>query len=243
MKPLQTPAGTVHVLERPEAYVALSAMINDACAGGPAAIALSGGSTPLDYYAWAVRNHAIHPRTRDYAHWHVSDERCVPLASEDSNFGNAARALLDPLGVLPSKRHPWPQVTDPELAAERYAAEMEARPRGIAYDLCLLGLGDDSHTASLWPGCPLIGANGGKAFAHTEWPGRGHRLTITETGLARCGKIVVLAFGAKKAPALKAVLQGSSNAKKHPAQVLRQLQGKTLWLVDEAAAAELATNA
>lgn len=242
-KPLVTSAGALYVLDRHAAFVALSAMINDACAGGPAAIALSGGSTPLEYYAWAVHNHALQPRTRDYAHWHVSDERCVPLDSDDSNFGNAARALLDPLGILPSKRHPWPVHVDPETAATRYAAEMQVRPRGITYDVCLLGLGDDAHTASLWPGCPLIGAPGGKLFAHTEWPGRGHRLTITEAGLARCAKIVVLAFGAKKAGALKAVLEGGSNAKKYPAQVLRQLQSKTVWLVDADAAAELTARA
>lgn len=238
-KPISTSAGPLHILGRHEAYVALSAMINDACAEGPAAIALSGGSTPLDYYRWAVQNHALHARTRENAHWHVSDERCVPLESEDSNFGNAARALLDPLGILPSKRHPWPAHADPEVAVATYMAPLQSRPRDIIYNLCLLGLGDDAHTASLWPGCPLIGAGDARPFAATEWPGRGRRLTITEAGLARCDKIVVLAFGEKKADALKSVLEGGSNAKKYPAQVLRQLQNKTVWIVDEAAAARL----
>lgn len=240
MKPLPTAAGTVHILEQHAAFVALAAMINDACATGPASVALSGGSTPKAFYEWAVRNHAIHRRTLDFTHWHVSDERCVPLTSPDSNFGTAARLLLDPLAVPAAKRHPWPVGLAPERAAAEYEAGVRGQLGDRCYDLCILGLGDDSHTASLWPECPLIGASGKSHFAATEWPGRGQRLTITEAGLARCAKIVVLAFGANKAPALKAVTEGGSNAKKHPAQVLRQLQSKTTWLTD-AAAAEMLT--
>lgn len=241
MKPIFSPAGTIHVVNQHEAFVALSAMINDSCATGPASVALSGGSTPKAYYEWAVKNHALHRRTLDFVHWHVSDERCVPLESPESNFGNAARGLLDPLGVPATKRHPWPIKDNPEMAAAEYAATLRARAGDRAYDLCVLGLGDDAHTASLWPQCPLIGSGDRRHFAATEWPGRGHRLTITEAGLARCGKIVVLAFGANKAEALKAVVESGSNAKKYPAQVLRQLQGKTTWLVDAAAADALAS--
>ena len=237
IRPIVTAAGTVHVLEQHAAFVALAAMINDCCASGPATVALSGGSTPKAFFEWAVKNHALHKRTLDFVHWHVSDERVVPLESTDSNFGNAARGLLDPLGVPASKRHPWPiAAANPDIAARDYEGALRAKTGDKCYDLCILGLGDDSHTASLWPECPLIGAGGKNFFAATEWPGRGHRLTITETGLARCGKIVVLAFGANKAPALKAVAEGGSNAKKHPAQVLRQLQSKTVWLTDKLAA-------
>lgn len=239
IKPIPTGAGTVHVLDQHAAFVALAAMINDACATGPASIALSGGSTPKAFYEWAVQNKALHQRTLDFAHWHVSDERCVPLNSPDSNFGNAARGLLDPLGVHASKRHPWPFGMPPEIAAAEYNAQVRAKLNDRCYDLCVLGLGDDSHTASLWPGCPLIGGGTHASFAATNWPERGYRLTITEAGLARCGKIVVLAFGANKAPALKAVAEGGSNAKKHPAQILRQLQNKTTWLTDAAAAGML----
>lgn len=237
MKAILSSVGTLHVVNQHEAFVALSAMINDACIFGPATVALSGGSTPKAYYDWAVQNKALHQRTLDFTHWHVSDERCVPLESPESNFGNATRGLLDPLGIPATKRHPWPVHQNPDTAAAEYAATMRAVDK--AYDLCVLGLGDDSHTASLWPECPLIGSGERRHFAATEWPGRGHRLTITESGLAACRKIVVLAFGANKAKALKAVVEGGSNAKKYPAQVLRQLQGKTAWLVDAPAADEL----
>lgn len=239
MNPISSQAGLIRVVTQHEAFVTLAALINETCAAGPATIALSGGSTPKAFYDWAVEFHALNRHTLDFAHWHVSDERHVPLESTDSNFGNAARGLLDPLEIPESKRHPWPFSDNPVDDAAIYAATMRARSENRAYDLCLLGLGDDSHTASLWPQCPLIGTSGKNHFAHTEWPGRGHRLTITEAGLAASGKIVVLAFGRNKAAALKAIVEGGSNAKKHPAQVLRQLQNKTLWLVDAAAASEL----
>jgi len=237
MKSFATSAGLIRIGTQHEAFVTLTALINDACLQGPASVALSGGSTPKAYYKWVVDNWAFSKRTLDFAHWHVSDERCVPLSSDDSNFGNATRLLLDPLRIADSKRHPWPVDQLPDIAAAQYEATLRAKDR--AYDICLLGLGDDAHTASLWPGCPLIGSGDKRRFADTEWPGRGHRLTVTEAGLATCKRIVVLAYGANKATALKHVVEGGSNAKKYPAQVLRQLQAKTFWFVDEAAAAGL----
>jgi 6-phosphogluconolactonase len=169
----------------------------------------------------------------------VSDERCVPLSSDDSNFGHAARGMLDALGVPAARRFPWPVELPPLEAAAAYEAAWAARSPAQAFDLCVLGLGDDSHIASLWPQCPLIGRASGPRFVATEWPGRGWRLTITEAGLAQCASIVVLVGGAAKAPALREIACGEFSPALHPGQTLRAFASRVTWLADREAAAQL----
>lgn len=231
MSTVQTLAGAVHVLAREAAFAALAERI-EALPGARPTVALSGGSTPKAFYAWAVANRVFRPETLARVEWHVSDERCVPLDSPESNFGNAARGLLDPLGVAADRRFPWAVERTPVEAAGAYERFWRTAGRDRLYDLCVLGLGDDSHIASLWPSCPLIAADGGARFAATEWPGRGWRLTVTPTGLALCGSVVVLVNGAAKAPALRAVCRGAPDAATHPGQLLRAMAPRVAWLAD-----------
>lgn len=238
MSTVQTLAGAVHILRREAAFAALAERI-EALPGPRPTVALSGGSTPKAFYAWAVANRVLRPETLARVEWHVSDERCVPLDSADSNFGNAARGLLDPLGVPAGRRFPWAVDRAPAEAAAAYERFWRAAGRDRLYDLCLLGLGDDSHIASLWPSCPLVAADGGARFAATEWPGRGWRLTVTPSGLALCGSVVVLVNGAAKAPALRAVCRGAEDARVHPGQLLRRMADRVTWLADGDSAAGL----
>lgn len=236
MPDLSTLAGTVRVLPREEAFAELVRRLEARAAHGRFTVGLSGGSTPKAFYAWAAAGRRLSSAVLERAEWHVSDERCVPSASDDSNFGHAARGLLDPLGVPSARRFPWPVESAPEEAAARYAA---SRPAGEAFDVCVLGLGDDAHVASLWPGCPLIARTEGPLFAATEWPGRGWRLTVTRPGLARCGEILVLVNGASKAQALRAVCEGPCDPSHFPGQVLRDGPDRVTWLADPEAAAAL----
>ncbi|MFN7340351.1 MAG: 6-phosphogluconolactonase [Opitutia bacterium] len=239
MSALSTFAGIVHVLEREVAFAELAGRIG-ALPGPRPTVALSGGSTPKAFFAWAVASKALSPETLARIEWHVSDERCVPLGSDDSNFGNAARLLLDPLGVPADRRFPWPTELPPREAASAYERFWRVAGRDHAYDLCVLGLGDDSHVASLWPGCPLLASDGGSRFAATEWPGRGWRLTLTPAGLSLCRQIVVLVNGAAKAPALRAVCRDTAeDLARHPGQVLRRMSSSVSWLADAEAAAGL----
>lgn len=237
--PLATLAGAVHVLDQPAAFAELARRINGLPSPHPA-VAMSGGSTPKAFFKWAVETGALSPATLARVDWHVSDERCVGLDSPDSNFGNLARGLLDPLGIPSARRFPWPVDLPPAEAAAAYERFWRVAGRERLFDLCILGMGDDSHIASLWPGCPLTAADGASRFAATEWPGRGWRLTVTPSGLALCDRIVLLAAGAAKAPALRAVCRDPSvDLARHPGQVLRGLADRVDWLVDASAAAQL----
>jgi 6-phosphogluconolactonase len=202
--------------------------------------ALSGGSTPKAFYSYCVRTGALAPQVVASAVWSVSDERCVPQADGESNFGNAARMLLDPLGVAQSARAPWPVQLPAHEAAEVFSSDWLARfPDGSAFDLCFAGMGDDTHTLSLFPGSPLIAAEGLGSFAAVEVPGKGLRLTLTPAGLECCGRIVVLAAGASKAAALHAALHGTQDVSTHPVQLYARVADKVTWLIDPAAAAGL----
>jgi 6-phosphogluconolactonase len=202
--------------------------------------AFTGGSTPQAWYTWAQETGAIPSSVIANTHFTVSDERCVLLSSDESNFGNAERKLLAPSAVPVEHRHPWVVAYEPEAAAEAYRRTMQLlNPPGCAYDVCFLGMGDDAHTASFFPGSSLLESDGGVFFAAVDTPQKGWRLTITPTGLQACGLIVVMALGANKAAALKSVFESDDKLRDAPAKILRTCAEKTVWLVDEAAAAEL----
>ncbi len=202
--------------------------------------AFTGGSTPQDWYRWVASTQALPAEVVAGAHFTVSDERHVPLNSDQSNFGNAERLLLEPLGVPTEHRHPWVVAYEPPAAAEAYRRTMMilAGP-GKGYDVCFLGMGDDAHTASFFPGSPLLEDDGNLPFASLDVPGKGPRLTITPAGLRACGLIVVMTLGAGKAEALHRVMRGPFDPSKAPSQILQTCSDRVVWLVDEAAAAKL----
>lgn len=202
--------------------------------------ALTGGSTPTAFYKWCVETRSLPPALTRDSHFTVSDERHVLLSSPESNFGNAERQLLAPLDVPTDRRHPWMVAWPVAEAAEAYRRTLLilAGP-GRAYDLCFLGLGDDCHTASLFPQTPLLHDDGGLLFGGQEVPGKGWRLTITPTGLRACGQIVIMALGAGKSEALHRVHRGPVDELNVPAQILKSCADRVTWLIDEPAAARL----
>lgn len=236
MKSFATKAGQFAVGGRDEVFrqaVALAARAWDGNRGRPFFWALSGGSTPVEWYRWCVATGAINKALLGATEWFSSDERHVPLASEESNFGTAERSMLEPLGVADVRKHPWPVA----LPAPACAASFEERFRKLrqadrAFDICFLGLGGDGHTASLFPGGALMERNDPSFFAAVEVPGKGWRLTITPQGLRACGAIVVMALGAGKREALGRVLADKGSLEETPARLLRELSDKVTWLVD-----------
>ena len=202
--------------------------------------ALTGGGTPKEWYQWVVAEKKMTHGEAAAIDWTVSDERHVLLNSAESNFGNAERQLLAPLDVPTDRRHPWMVAWPVAEAAEAYRKTMHilVGPER-AYDVCFLGMGDDCHTASLFPGTPLLRDDGGLSFGGQEVPGKGWRLTITPTGLRQCGLIVVMTLGANKAEALHRIMRGPYDPLNVPSQILKTCAERVVWLVDEPAAAKL----
>jgi len=238
-----TPAGRVRIGPREDLF----RHALDACAQAadpenrdPAVIALSGGSTPQAWYRWCTDRQPKAPAWTERACFTVSDERHVPLEDGQSNFGSAARLWLDPWGIPPARRLPWPVELPPTEAADSYSHQMAAVNASGSYDLCFLGLGDDSHTASLFPRSPLLESTDNPTdFAAVEVPEKGWRLTITPAGLRKCGRFIVMALGAGKAEAIARVFADSGLISEVPARLLRFTPDRVLWLLDEAAAAGL----
>ncbi len=207
---------------------------------GAFTVALSGGSTPKDWFGWLVARRGLSPEVLAGAHFTVSDERIVPLSSDDSNFGNAQRLLFEPLKIPADRCHAWPVDLPPADAADAYAATLGGLTASReSYGVCMLGVGDDAHTASFFPEGQLLENDGGIPFAAVNTPQRGWRLTITPTGLRTCGLIVVMALGAGKASALRRVMLGQEEWNAVPAKILATASDRVVWLIDELAAAQL----
>lgn len=203
--------------------------------------AFTGGSTPTEWYRWCVGRRAIPRNVLTRAVFTVSDERHVPLASDQSNFGNADRELLTPLGVTAEQKVAWPVEELPAAAAQTYATGWSRRfGAGKAYDICFLGMGDDAHTASWFPGSPLLRTDVTEFFTALDVPGKGPRLTITRAGLRACGLVVVMTLGSAKAPAFARVMSGPYDPVSTPAQSLKECADRVVWLVDSAAAGSVA---
>ncbi len=169
---------------------------------GRAAIVLSGGSTPLPLYGRLAGSEL--PWERVHVFW--GDERFVDVSDANSNAGAAMNALLDHVSVPESQIHPWPILQTPEASAAAYQGLLERTlgPEPV-FDVTLLGLGDDGHTASLFPGTGDA-LRTEPAFATSAPVGAAvrDRLTLGAKALSGSRLVIFLVSGADKVPALRA---------------------------------------
>jgi 6-phosphogluconolactonase len=216
-------------------------------ARGKAFVALSGGSTPKQMGTILAREpyRSRLPWDRIQVFW--GDERWTPLASPESNAGEARRGFLDLVPSPPANVHPWDtEAETPEAAAAAYETllrQVFGEPTDIPrFDLVLLGMGDDGHTASLFPQTRALDARGDRlAVANFVPKLDANRLTLTAPVLNAGREILFLAGGPGKADTLEAVLDGPETPATLPAQMIRPTHpdGELCWLVDEDAAAQL----
>ncbi|HKU21663.1 MAG TPA: 6-phosphogluconolactonase [Terriglobales bacterium] len=204
-------------------------------------VSLSGGSTPRGLYSQLARDAQSLPWNKIYFFW--GDERHVPPGDKDSNYRMARESLLSQAPIPPD--HVF-RMSAEERDAARVADQYQQTLRQFfalkpgelpRFDLVLLGLGPDGHTASLFPGSPalrehsrLVAANWVEKFGH-------YRLTLTAPVLNNAEEVMFLVSGAEKAAALQSVLYSDAPAEQFPAKLIQPVNGRLIWLVDRAAMA------
>jgi 6-phosphogluconolactonase len=208
-------------------------------------IALSGGSTPRNLYTLIAANaSATLPWDQMFFFW--GDERHVPQDSPDSNYRMAQEALLSKVPVPPANIFPVP-AENPE-AAEIYEQTLRkffavAPGEFPRFDLILLGMGPDGHTASLFPETPALQEKSRLVVANWVEKLGSSRITFTLPLLNAARRVAFLVSGTDKAAALHEVLEGSAPAEKYPSRLVQPSEGKVIWFVDRAAASELSAAA
>jgi 6-phosphogluconolactonase len=212
-------------------------------------VSLAGGSTPKALYSLLVNDPTLRSQVPwDKLHLFFGDERHVPPDHPDSNFRMATEAMISKSPLKPA------QVTRIKAEypdAERAALEYEKALREYfklkdaeypRFDLLLVGMGNEGHTLSLFPGTKALHPDG--RIVVSNWIGKLYteRITLTAPAANNAAEIIFMVTGADKACALKAVLEGPFEPEQLPAQLLQPKNGKLLWLVDAAAGSMLTTD-
>jgi len=210
---------------------------------GKLAVCLSGGSTPKRLYERLARDPWRSALPFERIHWFWGDERCVPVGDARRNEGMVRAALLDHVPVPPENIHAVPVSGSPEESARAFEAALQAfygaptlAPARPLFDVVLLGLGSDGHTASLFPGKPALRETGRWAVASEAGldpfvP----RVTLTFPALASSRHTAFLAAGADKTAMLARVLAGDDLPAAHV-----RAAGPITWFLDKAAKGETA---
>src|SRR5258705_2202986 len=204
--------------------------------GGQFLGAPAGGSTPRDTYLRLGTEALVSKVMWSRVHVLWGDERCVPPDDIESNYRMARETLLDRVPVPAANVHRIHGEDDPATAAGVYEATLRTLLR---IDLFLLGLGEDGHTASLFPGGAAVHERtrwvmAARASAASLW-----RITLTPAVINAAAEVLFLVSGGAKAGILRRVLEGPRRPQELPAQAIAPANGRVRWCVDAAAAADL----
>lgn len=242
------PASNVSVYETPEEVArAAAARFVDIAANaishnGRFSVALAGGSTPKRTYELLAnkehRDHVIWSKV----HLFFGDERTVPPTHRDSNYRMASEALISKLPIPAQNVHRMLGEGDALANASLYEDDLQTFfepspwPR---FDLILLGMGDDGHTASLFPGTTALREH--DAWVVANWVAKlnTYRITLTPPAINSAAHIVFLVTGASKSERVFEVLRGQPDTERLPSQLIQPVNGSLLWLLDKPAAARL----
>jgi len=217
---------------------------------GSFSVALAGGSTPKALYGLLATNPLLQAKVPwSKIQFFFGDERHVPPNDAESNFRMAEEAMLGKAPVDPKQVHRIKgEKRNAAQAAEEYEQDLRASFRLQAgqfprFDLVLLGMGPEGHTASLFPGTKALKEE--RRLVVSNWVGKFYtdRITLTPPVLNNAARLIFMVHGEEKAPALKAVLEGPYEPEQLPAQMIQPKQGKVLWLVDPSAASMLVPKA
>jgi 6-phosphogluconolactonase len=209
-------------------------------------VALAGGSTPRRLYELLSVEPYRDQLDWSAVEWFFGDERAVAPEHAESNYCSVRQTLFAALDVPAARIHRMPaERADLAAAAADYQAEIakvfdlgaDAPPP--VFDLVLLGMGTDGHTASLFPQTEALSVERAWVAANDVPQLDTRRMTLTLPVLNRAAMVMILATGADKAAVLAEVLEGRSDPRRLPVQSVQPATGKLLWLVDQAAATQL----
>lgn len=213
-------------------------------------VALAGGSTPKALYELLATNPLLQAKVPwSKIEFFFGDERHVPPDNAESNFRMANEAMFGKAPLEPKQVHRIKaEKRNAAQAAEEYEQELRTSFKLQAgqlprFDLVLLGMGPEGHTASLFPGTKALREE--HRLVVSNWVGKLYtdRITLTPPVLNDAARVIFMVHGEEKAPALKAVLEGPYEPDQLPAQLIRPKLGKVLWLVDPSAASMLVPQA
>ncbi len=200
--------------------------------------ALSGGSTPLRLYE-LLGDQFQNEVVWHHVHFFWGDERCVPVEDPGNSYGQTKKVLFDKITIPEENIHRIPSQLDPGTAAREYACILKAFaepplawPR---FDLALLGMGDDGHTASLFPHYQVEADLPTLAVTANYQDRPANRVTLTPKVLNSSRNIIFLVAGKAKAATLSRVLGSKHMPEELPAQRIAPVNGSLTWLIDEEA--------
>lgn len=205
---------------------------------GHFSIVLSGGSTPRKLYAMLAEQTGI-----DWKKVHIfwGDERCVAPDHSDSNYRMAKESLLDHVPIPHEHIHRMKGELEPEQAATEYEHILHNYfgKRQPGFDLVLLGMGDDGHTASLFPHTTALSEARRWVVANYVSVKQVWRITLTAAAINAAQNVVFLVSGSDKTERLRQVLKGTYSTDELPSQLIKPVDGKLIWMVDTGAASLL----
>lgn len=204
-------------------------------------IGLAGGATPATLYRALASG--VFTRSIDWSRWHVfwGDERCVPPDDPDSNYGMAARTLLERVPIPEAQVHRIRGEDPPHTAADDYAAVLaEALAPDGRLDLVLLGIGDDGHIASLFPNTAALAETQRTVVSNWVPHLNAYRITLTLPAINAARAVAVLAAGADKADAVRRALAPHPDDATPPIALVTLENSPVVWYLTDNAAAGLA---
>ena len=206
-------------------------------------VVLSGGGTPQPLFEYLAENQSADFLDWARIHFFWGDERTVGPSDPQSNYRQANRTLLQKRMIQPRNIHRIEGELDPSQAAALYQKEIVNWIHGSppSFDLIFLGMGEDGHTASLFPGSKVVSypADFDLVAANHVPQLETWRITLTPKLINAANKIIFLVSGENKASILKQVLEGPYQPEVFPAQLIRPQNGKLIWLIEQGSASLL----
>ena len=237
----------LHLADTPdEAFAAMASFIEQSAREGSThrgrfTIALSGGSTPRGLYQLLAS--PAYSGRMDWDRWHIfwSDERCVPPDHRDSNYRMAKESLLDHVSVPASHIHRMEGEKDPQSAAEEYESLVRKMFQSSepSFDLVLLGIGEDGHTASLFPGTAALTTRDRLVVDNWVPILQAHRITFTLPLINAARVVAFLDTSESKAEVLQRVLEPDDGDSLLPAAMVKPATGAVHWFHTKNAAGKL----